>query len=261
VPLLALLFALGSPIFSQQEFIYALRQFFPVGHNELNFFWQIVERMEKSRGSVSIVSIIILTWASLRFFHALVHGVNRAWHLVEMRWWEGPLKNLAMLATLGSAVILGILAPVVLQTARNIAYSLEAFFLRSYFARLYPHIDLNFVFSLVDLGRYVLSTAVLFYAFSMLYMLAPRRKVKFSQIWLPAFLVTIFVQISQILFVNYLPRFINYNYVYGALGGLMFLLMWIYFCGLAILGGGCMCAAQARVAEEEESSSFPRKWS
>ncbi len=255
VPLVALLFAFGSPIFSRQEVIHTLRHVAPIGQEELNFLWQIVDRMEKSRGSVSVVSFIILLWASHRFFQALVRGVNRAWHSVEIRWWEGPLKNMAMVATLASAVILGILAPVILQTARNITYSLEAFLLRSYFSHLYPHIDLHSVFSLVDLGRYVLSTGVLFYAFSMLYMLSPRCKVRFSQIWLPALLVTIFVQLSQILFVNYLPRFINYNYVYGALGGLMFLLMWIYFCGLVILGGGCMCAAQGRL-EEEKNVSF-----
>lgn len=250
VPLVALLFAFGSPIFSRQEVFHTLRHIAPLGQEELNFLWQLVERMEKARGSVSAVSIVILLWASLRFFQALVCGVNRAWHSIEIRWWEGPLKNLAMVATLASAVILGILAPVVLQAARNIAYSLETLLLKSYFSRLYPHIDLHFVFSIVDLGRYVLSTGVLFYAFCMLYMLAPRRRVLFSQVWLPALLVTIFVQLSQILFVNYLHHFINYNYVYGALGGLMFLLMWIYFCGLAILGGGCMCAAQGRVAEE-----------
>ena len=256
VPLVALLFAFGSPIFSRQEVIHTLRHVAPIGPDELNVFWQIVDRMEKARGSISIISFIVLLWASHRFFQALVRGVNRAWHTIEIRWWEGPLKNLIMVATLASAVILGILAPGVLQVARNMAYSLETFF-GSYFSRLYPHIDLHFIFSLVDLGRYVVSTAVLFYAFSVLYMLSPRRKVHFSQIWLPALLVTIFVQLSQIFFLNYLPRFINYNYVYGALGGLMFFLMWIYFCGLVILGGGCMCAALGRMLEEENPDLLP----
>lgn len=258
VPLVALVFVFGSSVFSRQDVIHTLRQVAPIGPEELNFFWQIVDRMEKSRGSVGVVSIVIFLWASLRFFQALVRGVNRAWHSIEIRWWEGPLKNLAMVATLVSAVILGILTPGILQLARNIAYSLEAFLLGSYFSRLYPR-DLHLIFSLVDLGRYVLSTGVLFYAFSVLYMLSPRRKVRFSQIWLPALLVTIFVQLSQIFFVNYLPRFINYNYVYGALGGLMFFLMWIYFCGLFILGGGCMCAAQGRLAEEEKAVPPPTK--
>ena len=61
----------------------------------------------------------------------------------------------------------------------------------------------------------------------MLYKLAPRRRVLFRQVWLPAFIVTFALMLCQIAFVNYLPHFINYG-IYGAVGGMMLLLLWVY---------------------------------
>ena len=60
---------------------------------------------------------------------------------------------------------------------------------------------------------------------------------------LPALLVTFALQICQVAFVNYLPRFLNYNAVYGTIGLLMLLLTWVYLTGILIIAGACLCAA------------------
>jgi uncharacterized BrkB/YihY/UPF0761 family membrane protein len=39
---------------------------------------------------------------------------------------------------------------------------------------------------------------------------------------------------------------VRYNVIYGAMGGVMFLLLWIYLTGVLILGGACWCAAASR---------------
>ncbi|MGZ9124416.1 MAG: YhjD/YihY/BrkB family envelope integrity protein [Candidatus Binatia bacterium] len=45
------------------------------------------------------------------------------------------------------------------------------------------------------------------------------------------------------------------NAVYGALGGVMALLLWIYLFGCIFIFGACLCAAQA----EERSTGETRK--
>jgi len=248
VPLFALILTAGSLFFDSQEVIQTVERFFPIGEPQQEFMWHTVANLENSRGSVTIVSFVILTWCSLKFFQALVRGVNRAWHTVEIPWWQLPLKNLLMIAVLASALLIGLLAPALLQGARKIAVAFQDF-LESQI----PGLNLDALVGLFDLGRYVLSGAVLFYSFTLLYMLAPRRRVFFKQVWMPALLVTFALQFCQNAFVNYLPRFVNYNAIYGSVGIMMLLMLWVYITGVVIFLGACLCSAAAKVHGDENA--------
>jgi len=241
-PLLALLLTVGTMFVAPKDIIHTIEHIAPLEPSQQHFIWQAVEALERERGSVSLLSLGILLWTSLRFFHALVRAVNRAWQSLEIPWWQLPLKNVIMIATVGSALLIGILAPAILQALSNAAYAFDAY-LRHYF----PQLDLRALFGLVDPLRYLIGAAVLFYSFTILYMLAPRHRVAFRKVWLSALLVTLLLQICQVLFVNYLPHLIRYNSIYGTVGGLMFLLLWIYVSGIIIIAGGCLIVAIEKV--------------
>lgn len=248
VPLFALMLTVGSSFFDSQEVIQTVQRYFPMGEPQQAVMWQLVASLEKSRGSVTIVSSAILIWSSLRFFQALVRGVNRAWHTVEIPWWQLPLKNLLMIAILASAMLIGLLAPALLQGAKKITLAFKDF-LESQI----PALNLDMVVGLFDLGRYALSGAVLFYSFTLLYMLAPRRRVFFKQVWVPSLLVTFSLQFCQNAFVNYLPRFVNYNAIYGSVGVMMLLMLWVYITGVIIFLGACFCSASAKIHGDENA--------
>ncbi len=251
-PLFALILTVGSSFFSSQEVIQTIREALPLTEDQQDWIWSAVAALERSRGSVSIISVVILLWCSLRFFQALVRGVNRAWHTIELPWWQVPLKNLMMIAIVASALFAGLLAPALLQGVRK-AIS----FMNAWLHLQFPQADLILLSRLIDLSRYFIGGAVLFYSFCMLYMLAPRRRITFHRIWIPSLLVTLALQVCQIAFVNYLPRFVNYG-IYGAVGGLMLLLLWVYFSGIIIMLGGCMCAAVGRVFFDDDDGGTIR---
>jgi YihY family inner membrane protein len=248
-PLVALLLTVGSMFLNPVELGDSIKGFLPLNNEQQEFLWKAVKNLEEARGGVSIISVIILLWSSMRFFQALVRGVNRAWHTVEIPWWQIPLKNLAMIAIIASALFAGLLIPALLQGAR-LALVGAADFVHLHF----PDYDLYLVSGILDLSRYMIGAAVLFYSFSLLYMVAPRRMVRFRKVWLAALLVTLALQISQIAFVNYLPRFVNYG-IYGAVGSLMLLLLWVYVSGIIIIFGGCLCSARAQVRGEMEKAA------
>lgn len=243
-PLLALLLTVGSAFLNPAEIVEAIKGFLPLDGDQQEFLWKGVKNLEEARGSVGLASLLILIWSSLRFFKALVRGVNRAWHTVEIPWWQVPLKNLAMLVIIGSALFAGLLIPALLQGAR-LALIEAADFVHLNF----PNFNLHLVSGLLDLTRYLIGAVVLFYSFSLLYMFAPRWRVAFSQVWQAALVVTLALQFCQIAFVNYLPRIVNYG-IYGAVGSLMLLLLWVYVSGIIIIFGGCLCAARAQVRGE-----------
>jgi Ca2+-transporting ATPase len=69
--------------------------------------------------------------------------------------------------------------------------------------------------------------------------------VRFAQVWAAALLATVLLQAADSLFVIYLKNFATLNAVYGAFGGIMALLLWIYLSGCIFIFGACLCAAQA----------------
>jgi len=242
-PLVALLIGGGSLYFSSQQIIDSIQGFLPMGLAQQEFIWKTVHTIETVRGGVGLISVAILLWSSLKFFQALIHAVNRAWHTIEIPWWQMPLKNLLMIAILGSALFAGLLLPALLQGASTALLAAETF-VHSRF----PGFNLHMVSSLLDLSRYLIGGVVLFYSFVMLYMFAPRRRVRFGEIWLASLVVTFALQVCQVTFVNYLPRVVNYG-LYGAVGSIMLLMLWVYFSGIIIILGGCLCAALARANE------------
>lgn len=238
-PLLALLLTFGSRVFGTDQIVDGIGYVLPLDAGQQKFLWESVAALEQARGGVGFLSAIILLWCSLRFFQALVRGVNRAWHTVEIPWWQMPLKNLGMLAIIMSALFAGLLIPAILQGIGD-GIRVAEDFIHIYF----PNFNFRTVSLVLDLVRYILGSVVLFYSFGMLYLMAPRKRIQFSQIWLAALLVAVALQACQMAFVNILPRFINYG-IYGAVGVIMLVLMWVYFSGIIIMLGACLCAARS----------------
>jgi len=238
VPLVVLLLTLGSYFLPMENVNGTIHRFFPIGDAQQDMFWNMVKGLEKSRGSVSLVSVAILTWASLRFFQSLVLSINHAWGTRHLPWWQMPVKNLLVILAMSGSLLVG---TVVLALLQGIARTLHS--LQSWLALDFPMLDIGRLLAFVNISRYLGGTLVLFYCFTMLYMLAPRHRIHFLQVWFPALLVSVLMQVGQAYFLNIVPKLINYSAIYGAMGGMMFLLLWVYIAGVIIIGGGCLCAS------------------
>src|SRR5690606_28605451 len=152
-------------------------------------------------------------WSSLRFFQALVRAVNRAWPTHELPWWQTPLKNLIMLAVIASGLAFGILVPAVAQGVAHALGSLEQSLSTAGRHRLRAPL-----LTVPHYTRCPRGGAVLFYTIPALYEAAPRRRVLFRQVWFPAVVDTVGLQLWQIAVVAYLPRFFDYNTAYRTIG-------------------------------------------
>lgn len=236
-PMMALILSIGSFFFSGREIVGTIDGILPLQAGQQQFLWESVVALEEARGGVGLLSGAILLWCSLRFFQALVRGVNRAWHTVEIPWWQVPLKNLAMIAVVSAALFIGILIPAALQgTGQALRWA------NGVLHEHFPLFDFGRAAGFLDLGRYILGGVVLFGSFALLYILAPQRRVRFADVWFPSVLVAVALMACQVAFVNIIPRVVHYG-LYGAVGGMMFLLMWTYFSGMIVMFGGCLCAA------------------
>jgi Ca2+-transporting ATPase len=144
-----------------------------------------------------------------------------------------PLKSLQLLLMLGSALVLGIVVPLVARLATEWLPPL--------------HGAVNWAANTVVA---TVPTLVLFYGLVFFYRLAPRWPTRFSQVWPAALGVAILLRLVESLFVLYLRNFANFNVVYGTFGGIMALLLWIYLSGCIVVFGACVTAAEAEVKHQ-----------
>lgn len=236
IPLLTLLIVVGSLFIpSNDSIVEFVNYLVPLEKIDRTQIWDFVNNLEKARGGISIISILIFFWASFRFFQSLVRAVNRVWHTTPMLWWQVPIKDVTMIAIFCSGILIGLVAPAIIQSIRVFAY------------HYFPAFALNPILITLDISRYAVGTFVLFYCFALFYMTAPRQRLKFRQVWVATLVVTVLLQILQIVFVKGLSKFLLYNVIYGTVGTFMFLLLWIYFSGLIIIAGACFSAARAKI--------------
>lgn len=95
----------------------------------------------------------------------------------------------------------------------------------------------NFVYYLLWALRWIVILALFFFAYSFLYYLGPSRKGHFRFISAGSSLATLLSIGLSSVFNYYVNNFSSYNKLYGSIGTLMIVMLWIYFNGLIILIG------------------------
>ena len=251
-PLILLLITVGTTFLGPQadaasKIIGYVSTQIPLEEQDAKVILSTIDGVVRSRKSAGFIAFGVLAWTSLRFFQALVRGVNRAWGTKEYSWWRLPIKNLGMLAILTSVLFLGILAPVVLKQIEDF------YWIHSRQAGL----DFTFPWYVFEFAKLLIPVFVLFIGMNLFFKYAPRRKTRFSEVWSAALFVTVAIQILQRLFVLYTRNIGNFNALYGTFGSVIALLLWIYLTGAIIILGGCIAAARYEIdmslADQSES--------
>jgi len=133
-----------------------------------------------------------------------------------------------LLGSTAGAILLGMAVPVLMGMAKG---------------RLIAAGD--FRYWIVALAGIFVPLLVVFLSLGLFYRFAPRRSTRFGEVWTAALCATVLMQGANGLFVIYLKDFATLNVVYGAFGGIMALLLWIYVSGCIFIFGACLCAARA----------------
>ena len=233
-PLMVLLVTISSAFIDRDRAATAViayvETFVPLSGDMQAYIFDTVAGVIKARGQAGVIAFLILVWVTLQCFTTLIIVTNRAWGTAGYSWWRRPLKSLTLLGITAGAVLLSIGAPMLAQITRDWLFPMNDF-------RSWVYTLLSFFIPLL----------VLFFGLSLFYRLAPRRSTRFSEVWVAALCATALLLAAENLFVIYLTHFATLNAVYGAFGGIMALLLWIYLSGSIYIFGACLCAAQAEV--------------
>ncbi len=210
-----------------------IETYVPISGDMKNNIFDTVTGVVKSSGQASVIAFFILVWASMQFFTTLIGATNRAWGTKEYSLWQMPFKNLFVLAITAGTVLSGIVLPLLAKALND---------------WLFPANDLGSL--IYATGVFFIPVLVMFLGLSLFYRSAPLRTTSFSEVWAAALCTTVILKAAESLFVIYLENFAAFNAVYGTFGGVMALLLWIYYSGYILIFGACLCAAQAEKGME-----------
>ncbi len=233
-PMLLLLVAVGSSVLQSQEAQHKVfelvKRGFPVSQELIE---RNVRRVLELRGTVGIVGMISLLWSASAFFSTLAYHLNRAWPGATM-----PSFIKSRLVAIGMAAgLAGLLALSLVTTA--VLHILPRFF--PSWGKM-SFIETLFRRPLSDLVPLLFSFLLLWG----LYRWVPSTRVRWSEALGGAFVAVLGVEFTTVAFTWYVGSGLaGYELVYGSLGAIVALMLWIYLNSLITLFGAHISAAIA----------------
>lgn len=230
---------MGSAEALRSELFFYLRQIMPESAFEL-VRSTIREVTKGSSGGKLTIGILIAFWSASAGFDSIRVALNSIYKFEENRsWWM--TKLLSLLFTL----VISVLVFIALGT---VMYGWKFFSL--FFASVGLAIPGKIFLSIV---QWIITLCVLLLIFGLIYNLAPAR-VSFKWIWVTPGAVTgiILWLLLSSAFRLYLQYFNTYNRMYGSLGAVIILLLWLYLTALVILIGGVINAILREMAKDDD---------
>jgi membrane protein len=193
-----------------------------------------IEQALLVRGTVKIAGTIGLLWSATAFFSILTHNLDQAWHTAKARnFLFKRLVALAMVASLAGLLILWVISTTV--------FSLLPWFE----VPILGDIVIYQTYSWSILSR-LIPWFVIFVTFLNLYRWVPNTKVRWWEAVWGAVVAATGWEITKEIFGWYLTSGLaRYQLVYGSLGAVVALMLWIYLSNLIVLFGAHISATVA----------------
>lgn len=179
----------------------------------------------RPRGGLMSVGFVLAMYFATNSVNSMIDAFNKTYYTIETRSaFKQRMVSIFLVFVISILVILAIalitFGPVVLTWVQNIGLLTD-------WLTIY----------LISVGKWLVTFALLFFAFSVLYYFAPTGKHRFRFITAGSTLATILFVATSIGFNFYVNNFSSYNTLYGSIGTLIVFMLWIYFNAIIILIG------------------------
>jgi membrane protein len=181
--------------------------------------------IKRPRGGLLSLGFIMAMYFSTNGIHSLIESFNQTHHSIETRNWF-YIRAISILLVIILSLLL-VLAMILITVGPLVIDYLSSENLIKDSIALY----------MISIGKWLITISLLFFAFSFLYYLAPTRKSRFRFISAGSTFATLLTVLSSIGFNFYVNNFSKYNSLYGSIGTLIIVMIWIYFNAMIVLIG------------------------
>ena len=218
----------------EAKLVDSIASIIPVSHS---FVGDTIHSVTDSRDEFAIISLVGVLWASTAMFGAIRKGVNAAWGIKEARpFLKERLIDFGLVFGAGVLLTFFLLA----TTAFEILIEVTG--------RVAP--DSGLFNGLVwVLGPKLITPAMTFVIFLVMYRFLPNTRVRMGDVWPWALLGSLAFNAASLCFVWYVSTFPLYNLLYGSIGAVLALLTWVYLSATIVLFGALVCSRYCNYAE------------
>ncbi|MDX9694566.1 MAG: YihY/virulence factor BrkB family protein [Bacteroidales bacterium] len=237
----AIAFNFALALFPTILFLFTLIPFIPIGNlqtellelihdflpeNAYRFFESTLVSVvtQKNGGILSFGAISSLIFSSSGI-HSLIDAFNNTYHTIETRKW----LSIRIVSTILVFVIFVLLtcALLIIVFSQIVINQLVE----------YQILQVNLTYYLIIAGKWIIAVALFFIAISFLYYYAPAKKTQWRFISAGSTLATILTLLTSLGFSYFVNNFGQYNKLYGSIGTVMVILLWLYFNSFSLLLG------------------------
>ncbi|MFC2096384.1 YihY/virulence factor BrkB family protein [Bacteroidota bacterium] len=237
----AIAFNFALAIFPTMLFLFTLIPFIPVQNLQIELLTLIKDFLPQNAFQYfesTLVSVVTIkkigvfsfgAFASLIFstnaVHALIQAFNNTYHTIDTRNWTA----IRVVSTFLVFMIFILIATAVLLI------TFGQFILTSLVE--VKIIETNIIYYFITLIKWLIIVALFFFSISFLYYYAPAKKSKWKFISAGSTLATILALLTSLGFSYFVNNFGQYNKLYGSIGTIMVVLLWLYFNSFALILG------------------------
>ena len=223
-------FLLESPKLETQV-INAMANLVPIARELIS---KTLHGLVNARAATGILAVLGFIWSASAFFGAVRNALNSAWGIREGSSFVAN-KLVALSMTLGSFILviiyIWLTTGVRLLHMANLQSDTFTFINSTALAKI--------VFA-------ILSSLLAYVVILFLYRFIPSVRPRWRDIWLGSLCAAAGFEIVRVLFVWYVKNYGSYNLVYGPVGSVIALLMFIYLTAWVLLFFARFCAVSSR---------------
>ena len=195
----------------------------PPSTNEITFS-TLDDIINHPRGGLLSIGFVLALYFSTNGISSLIEAFNSSYHIRETR----PLIQQRLLS-LGLTLLLSLM--LIIAISSIIFGKLAVDYLTEY------KLISDYAGKLILYGKWFTMLVMLFFGISILFHLGPAIKSKWRLFTPGSIFATIFIITTSIGFNYYINHFSQYNKIYGSIGTLMIILLWMYFNSIILLTG------------------------
>jgi membrane protein len=185
----------------------------------------IIDVITIKSGGLLLFMFIATIVFSTNGIHALIHAFVVSSHQFQTRNWVAQRRISVILLLIIEFMIA--LAGFMLIFSKSAINHLESL----------HYLEKNFVFYLIMILKWIVIILLLFLAISFLYWLAPAKRSDFRFISPGSIIATFLFILTSLGFSAYVNNFGQYNKLYGSIGTLIVIMIWLYLNSIALLIG------------------------
>lgn len=223
--LIVIMSILSYTSIAESEFIEYISQYVPMAI--MPFLENTINQLIQYRSPTLLsFGVVITIWSASAAVNIMIRGIHTAYSAVDGRpFWIR--KIISMFYTLILALMIAVMV-VILIFGSNIG---------EYFINQFIPNDAWYYGPIWELFRLTAPIGAMLVGLYMIYKFIPRRHLRYKNVWVGTIFTSVSWYLFSVLFSVYVNHFSKYNQMYGSIGGVFILIIWLYTTGILLLLG------------------------